>query len=172
MNQQEIYFNNLLSLSGKITTVLSLIPILVALWKRKEINELLKIFWGYLVARFFLNLLMELFIWAVVNYRDFWKPILMLYKIENTLFFNILFYLSNYIFLGIFYRNLLNKKTYQVGLKIFIPLICVASIIIFVFIDGYQNFGSVGPFMNGIYICTLPMIYLWYLFLLDFYRRN
>ncbi len=167
MNQQEIYFNNLLLLSGNITTILSLIPILVAFWKRKEMNELLKIFWGYLATRFFLNVMMELFIWAVTNYRVFWKPILTLYKIENTLFFNILFYLSNYIFLGIFYRKLLIKKIYQTGLKILIPVICVASVVILIFIDGYQNFGSVGPFMNGIYICTLPMIYLWYLFLED-----
>ena len=165
MNQQENYYNSLLLLSGKITTILSVLPIITAFWKRKYLNELLKIFWGYLATRFFLNLMMELFIWAVVNYRDFWKPILTLYKIENTLFFNILFYLSNYIFLGIFYRKLLNKNTYQIGLKVLIPLISVASVIIFIFIDGYQNFGSVGPFMNGIYICTLPIIYLWYLFI-------
>jgi hypothetical protein len=128
-------------------------------------NELLKIFWGYLATRFFLNLMMEVFIWGVVNYHDFWKPILTLYKIENTLFFNILFYLSNYIFLGIFYRKLMNKKIYQICLKILIPLICIASVVIFILIDGYQNFGSVGPFMNGIYICALPIIYLWYLFI-------
>lgn len=164
MNNIELDYNNLLLLSGRITTLLSVIPIFVAIWQRKKLSKPLQIFFWFGVVRFALNLILEAFIWSITPFREFWTPILKEYKIENTLFFNIVFYLANYIILGILFKELLKKSIFQSILKYFIPFISIAAVFIFFFIDGYHGFGTVGPIINGLYICVLPLVYLWYLF--------
>jgi hypothetical protein len=165
MNEIDKYYNELLNLSGKVTTAFSILPILVgAVFYKRFFTKPLKIFFWYLVVRFSLNVLMEVFIWSAnKHYLIFWKPIFKALQIENTLFFNGFFFLNNFILIGFFYYTLLNidKKTQwlkylTIGLSIF-------EVINYFFIDGFRQFGMVGPIVVNSFTVLLPCYYLWHL---------
>ena len=164
MNELEKYYNEIFNISGKIATAFSILPLLVAYICRKNLNKTMKAFLWYLLIRFSLNVLTELFIWSAnKHYKVFWKPILQPLKIENTFFFNGFFTLNVYISLGLFYYLLFKKEKIGQIIKYSAIFLFFFQIINYLFIDGFRDFGLVGPTVASSFMIFLPCYYLWYI---------
>jgi hypothetical protein len=162
MNQSEIYFNELFNLSGKFVLIFSIFPIVYGVSSRKHLNNILRLFLGYWVARFSLNCLVELFIWSVnLHYDNFWKPILTYLDISDTYFFAGFFYLIDFIFISIFYRKVIDNQKVKGYIQIILLVLILFQIINYFFIDGYQSEGFFGPVLDGLLLSILPAFYLW-----------
>jgi hypothetical protein len=166
MNKLDNYYNELLHLSGTITSILSIIPIIVGLIFYKYFNKPTKVFFGYLIFGLVMNILAETFIWSVnipSHYNKFWKTILDALKIEDTNFFNGFSYFASFLFLGWFYYLVMKSAKYSYILKWLCIALCLFQVFNYFFIDGFRTKGAVGLIASGIYATALPALYLWYL---------
>lgn len=162
MGPNEKYWNALLLLCGKITTTVSVLPIIVGIWQRRHLNKPLRIFLWFITIHLMLNLITEFFIWSVnTYYTAFWKPILDYWKIENVLFLNIFFDLSEYILIGYYFRLLFAKISIKNWILWSTWAFCAFAIVNYLFFEGYRGFGVWSHVVNNSFIITLPLIYLW-----------
>jgi hypothetical protein len=166
MNNLDNYYNEMLHLSGTITSVISIFPIVIGLFYFKFFNKPLKVFFGYLVFGLMLNILAELFIWSVnisAHYNSFWKPILEALKIEDTNFFNGISYFSIFLFLGWFYFLLMEEAKFSNYIKWICIVLCVFQIFNYLFLDGFRAKGAIGHISSSIFTLLISALYLWYL---------
>lgn len=159
----EKYFSKIFITSAKITTYTMLLPIVVAIWQRRYLNNALRVFLYYCIASFLLALLEQGVYWATDNYWEFLKPFFEYYEISSLNFFQIFFVLKNYIFLAWFYFLILPKK-YGIGIKYLAIFLSTASIINYLFIEGYHVIGVFNPIAESIFRIIIPAFYLWFLF--------
>lgn len=161
MNQSESYFNQLLAISGSLTTYFSILPILLACFFLKNLNRPLILFFWYLVARFVLNLITILFVWSVNKYYDqFWKPLLTSLKIEDTNFFSGIFILNDIIFIG-FYFSILNiSNTIRARISFITIILIVFQGFNYFFIDGFRSLGTIGNIVSTCFLIILSGFYL------------
>jgi hypothetical protein len=167
MPEIELYYHQLLMNSGLITGLLTIIPILFAIFYWKYPNKHLKFFFTYLVIRLSFNILVELFIWSSgskVHYYTFWKPYLDYWKIDNTLFTTILFRLDTFIFLGLCYFAILPNDFLRKHKGLLVSALSIISIIIYVFVDGYHSDGFVNSVLESIFIIWISFSYLRHLY--------
>jgi hypothetical protein len=164
MNQQELFYNNLLIYSGYLPTFIWLLPAILLFMKRKTINYSQKNLLQFCIWIFTFNVLVLLLIWSINNYLDFWKPILKYWSIENMLFTRILFHLNCFIFLGLCYFSLIPIKFLNSQKILLISLICILSMVHYFFVDGYQGYGTYGQNMYHIFIISITLTYLYFLF--------
>ena len=161
MTPLEVSYNDFLILFGQITIITMIFPVVVALIFKSFWNRPLKVIFLYVFVSFVLNLLENIFIWATTNYYESIKPFLDYFELSNTIFFTILYYLKDFLLLGRFYSLIfpfvpLNRSIYKLGW-----ILSVAVIINFLFIEGYQNFGTFNPGADAIFSLVLPLVYLW-----------
>lgn len=159
MNQIEEYYNLVLNRFGQITTLFGLITIIVGFIYRKYFNKPINIVFYFLIISLVLNALTELFIWsATAHYYSFWKPIFEKLNIWDSNFFNGFFYLTNIVFIGMFYFKILPKNYW---IKYFAILLAIFQIFNYFFIDGFRNYGVIGVTISDLFIILLPCFYLW-----------
>jgi hypothetical protein len=163
MNEQEKIYNELLIFYGRITFLTILIPIVVAIWYYKQLNKPLKIFFYFLVATLIIGLLEQVFI-QVASYTKILTPFLKYFKIEDTNFYQIVYFLKNYIFLSWFFINSYSSSTLRIWVKYVSILLIFASLVNYFFIEGYHVYGHFNPAVNNLYCFLIPTILLWYVY--------
>lgn len=163
MPEIEIYYNKILILFGRLNIASMILPIVIAIWMWKRLNKPLKVFLGYCVVTLLINLLEQMFIWSVDKYTDFWLPILRYWRIENTNFLQILYYLRDFTFLGWFYSILLPLHS-EIWVKRIAISLFFATLINYLFIEGYRVYGIFNPAIDAIFSFVLPLFYLWFLY--------
>ena len=133
----------------------SLIPIVIGFFKLNELNKELKLFWAFRILMPLINFLIWLFIWLVDRYYDFFLPFLTRFNIQNTYFLSILSYLTQIYFIGLFYSMLFHSSM----IKRITMIYFFCAILIYFFIDGYQEYGSVNALLIKIFIIVLSFLY-------------
>ncbi len=139
------------------------LPVLAAFFFRKQLNKTLKLFLFYLIGMIVVNIVQQGFTWAVINYKGFWKPILLRYEIVNTHFFNILGIWCTFGLLGFFFSLILKnfiKSKYIQRLSI---LLCFFSLINHLFIEGFRSYGVIGALLTNLFVIFFTCSYLWYI---------
>lgn len=164
MNETEKYYNNLLVISGYFPTFFLLAPILLACWKWKQLTLPLRFFFWFCFWLLVFNVLVLLFIWSYTEHQSFWKSYLGNWGIENVLFSRIVFYFNDFIFLGYSYFLVLLPNKSKRFHYLLIALLCLLSCVIYVFVDGYQNYGSVGQIFKSVFVLIIVGICFWQLF--------
>lgn len=156
-------WNAFLILSGQLFVAAMLIPIITALIFRKEWNKPLEVFFWFLVVGLIGNLLELGFIWAtkIENYYHVFEDWLKEWEIYNTNFLSIIFYLKDFLLLGLFYSLIipvkkLSRIIFWSGL-----IIALAALLNYCFIEGFREFGVINPGADAIFIALLPLLYLW-----------
>lgn len=163
MTPLENEFNQLHIFYGRLTIATMILPIIVAMVRANYLNKTLKIFFWFCVINLVCNLTEQLFIWSVNNYTEAWVPFLKKWDIHDTNFLQILYLITNFVFIGWFYGLLLdNKSKFGNYIKNGGFILAFFSIIIYLYIDGYNNAGSVNSTINTIFQFSLPALYLWF----------
>jgi hypothetical protein len=164
MNETEKVYNNLLIASGYFPTFAWLFPIIFFYFKGTTLNKMLQYFFRFSILMFIFNVLVFMFIWSIDNQSIFWKPYLNYWHIENVLFTRIFFHLNCFIFLGLCYFTIIPIKILIQYKYWIITLICIISLIIYFYIDDYRGYGSIGQNLYHIFIITITLMHLNYLF--------
>jgi hypothetical protein len=164
MPDKEIYYLELFKISSKFPPIVMIIPIIVAIVNYKDLNKILKIFFWYCVITFSLDISEHGLMWAVAHYKSFFVPILNKWEIKNTIFFQILYYLKNFAFLGYFFYELLHSHKSAKWIKRVSIFLFISSIINYLFIEGYKDWGIFNPTMDAFFCFLLPLYYMWHLF--------
>jgi hypothetical protein len=156
MTKEELYYSSLLHNSGLITIGVSLLTVIIGIIRKRLFDKIILQFLYYLILILVLDASFWLFIWAVNNYTNFFLPFLNKFKIQNTFFLSILVYLTGIYFLGIFFSRIHNSNLIKRLMYLYIPI----AIGIYLFIDGYQEYGRVNDLLLKFFVIGLS---LWYL---------
>ena len=146
---------------GRITVGAMVVPVFVALWYRKNWNRPLTIAFLYCLATFGVNLIEQVFIWASDNYTELMVPYLQYWEIDNTFFLTILYYVKNFLLLGLFYSLIVQNKFLSQIIRNAGYLLALSATINHFFIEGYKAFGVFNPAIDAIFMFFLPLVYLW-----------
>ena len=164
MEEKSHFYNTLLIISGYFPTLLWVAPIFNLFTKWKRLNKVFKSFFYFALIMFLINLLVQGFLWSASEHYSFWKPYLDYWHIENVLFTRIIFHISCFIFIGYCYFTIiplyfLNKYKFLI-----ISVLCILSTVIYIFIDNYQGYGTIGQNLYHFFLVSTTLVYLSYLF--------
>ena len=161
MSQLEIYWNDILMYSGRITTLFYFVPIISALLFAKYLNRPLKIFLLYSITTLLINFIEIGFIWATGAYTEVLLPYLEYWEIRNTFFLQILDYIKNFLFLGLFFSLVIPLDSIKIYFLRLGQILTIIALINYFFFVGYKEQGILNPSMNAIFIVIIPLIYMW-----------
>ena len=164
MTELELTYNSFYILSAHIANATMLIPISLGIYNIKYLNKPLKIFLWYCIVSLILNLMEQLVIWSTGHFIDVLLPLLKKWDIKNTSFLSILFYSKNFIFLGLFFKGILNHWINMSWIK---PLIIILVIITWtnhLFIEGFRSYGVFNRTVDAIFCFGIPLYFLWFIF--------
>jgi len=150
-------------LIARITLSFSIIPIAVALCRWKYLNHALTLFFIYKVLSLLVNLFEQFFIWYATKFYSSIEPLLTRLGIGDTSFIGIFFHIIAYIYLGRFYKTLLDGTAGKVILGLAYLLLTI-SIVNYVFIEGYQVYGKFNPAAAAIFTFSTGVYYLYHIF--------
>lgn len=120
--------------------------------KNKAIGAL---FWYALIA-FMISVGEMLFIYLVKNYTDYFIPFLKKFEISNTFFISPLYYITELVFLSLFFHHILKNKyssIFRIGC-----VLAIVEVINTIFFEGYkeaQFWGSLIYILNNIILSIL-----------------
>lgn len=162
MEETQNFYNNILSIAGSITIYSTILPILFGFWKWKSLNKPIKLVLYYFLLLLFMEALERFFYWYASNYYEQIKVVLDKFQISDTSFLGITHALPDFIFVGWIFSFVLYKQLGDNIQKISWFLF-IFSIVIYFYIDGYNNIGVVNPTIDRLYLIIIPVIYLYYL---------
>ncbi len=160
MNAQETWYNEVLILLGSVIIGISLLPIIVGIYKFKNLNRLLRFFLLYQVLLFLYNLFIQLFIWAVGRYTSWFLPFLEKFDIQNTHFLSIGSRLLDIFFVGFFFSVLLKEQLLSISVKFLTLITFLFAIYAYLFIDNHNEYGVVNPVMSKLFIILSSLLYI------------
>ena len=167
MNSNESYYNYLLqNIFGPLMILTSLVVVIIGLVRKKYISRDIYFFWKYRLTVLIINFIIWLFVWSVNNYYYHFKPFLDAFKIENNYFLSILMYLCDILFLGIFYSKLFKSKV----LRTLTFLHLFLAILIYIFIDGYHEYGTINALIINTLILFSSLLYIAFKFKEKLYK--
>ncbi len=149
---------------GRITTATLLLPIIIALWQRTNLNQPLKVFLLYKILNIFFNILLYIFVWGATKYFLHVESYLKYWQITNTSFLDILFVLNDYIFVGYFFYLLLERKPFGIWIWRTAMVLMLTNIINYLFVEGYKSVGFFNPTSDAIFVFSVAAFYLWHLY--------
>lgn len=164
MDQTIKYYNLLTVYSIKILIVLQLVPLLIGFVKWKYFNKPMKVFWTFCFVYLLLEVFVQALIWAVSNYYEYFKPLVLVFHVKDFSFTNILYYMNNFSLLGYFFILVLKQHSISNWIKWSSILLFFSSIINYLFIEGYRVVGFFNPSADALWCFILPCIFMWYLF--------
>jgi hypothetical protein len=167
MEEQILFYNAIWMNIAKIALGFMIVPMCFAFINYEFLNKLLKLILLYLIVTFLVSLgeqlIYQLLLYLYANNRS----ILEYWNIYNTNFYQILFILKDFGFLGVvFYYLILPLKISKPILYLSWGLILV-SLINYFFIDGYNSFSSFNSSAQSFFTFSLPIIYMWILYHTD-----
>ncbi len=166
MIELEKLYNQYLGLSSYIVTAFIIIPIILAIWQWRYLNKPLKIFFWYCIITLALNILEHTFVW-IVSYSSIKGeilPYLKKWNIKNTNFLSILYFSKDFIFLGLFFKEILKYRINVSWIPPFIALLLVATWVNHLFIEGFRAYGVFNRTVDAIFCFALPLYFLWFIF--------
>ena len=164
MEQDSAYYNHILHVSGQIIIVFQIIAIGVGVWKYKYLDKPLRVFLSYYIIGILLNIVTEIFIWAVNKYTAFFSPILKYWHIEDTNFLSILGYLANFGVMGYYFMLVLQPHPLSKYVKWLSIGLLMSTTINYCFIEGYNVLGVFNPVVDGLFSIIIPLFSMWVLF--------
>lgn len=157
MSVEEEYWYDLLVVLSKYCTMMELLPIVIAFIYRKYFNDILKVFFFYALITLLLNSFEQFLIW-ISEFKDGYY--FEMFGLENTFFIQVFFYLKNFILIGWYYSLIFSSKTHKKTIQ-YITTVLTCFTVIFLFLDGYKQFGLLMPCLNSIFLIVIPLAYLW-----------
>lgn len=153
---------------ARIATIFMLAPIIVAFYRKKNLNRPLRIFLWYCLLSFLVNAFEHLFlIYASANYKVV-EPYLRYFGISDTSFIGILFYVLDFSLLGWFYKELLSTKSLGKKIQYISTFLLVCCLVNYFFIEGYQTYGKFNPGVDAFFVFGVASFYLFYLYKSNF----
>jgi hypothetical protein len=157
-------YNLLRIYAAQIATGAMLVPLVMALFRRKKLNKALNIYFYFCLVTFLLDLAEITFIWSTGYYSDFFIPILNAYHIKNTNFLRVFFEVKNFIFLG-WYFNIILPTVRQKKVALYVSVILIFSAVInYCFIQGMHTSSGFNSISSIIWSTILPLLSMWYEF--------
>lgn len=163
MNEPEKIYNDLLLFYGRITFLTILIPVFVAVWKYKFLNKILKLFLFYLILTFVFGLIEQLFVWVASNTKLL-NNLIKAFNIGDTNFYQVVYYLKNFLVLGWIYALLLENYASTIWLKRVTAFLIVSVVFNYFFGEGYNVYGVYNPTVDSIFCLLLPLFFLWFVY--------
>jgi hypothetical protein len=163
----ELILKDIVTISGRVATILMLVPLMYSIIYLKNSDKALKIMQLFCFIRFIISILTQSIIWIIKTNKDVFIPILNFLDIHNMNFISILAHLSNFSILGWYFSVvIINKKTSQIIISISI-LLFVTSLLNYFFVQGYKDHNVFNSTSSNIFCFILPSIHLWFLYLID-----
>lgn len=155
-------FNLLLLRSGIPTTVAMLVPLVIAIIKWKYVGQYLSLIFYYLLINFVLNCIEQGLVWTAFLNFEAYSSIFKALEISNTNFFQILYYLNDFLLLAFFYSNWSSKAignyTKSTGV-----ILAIMALVNYFFLEGAHNVGIVNLTADGLFIIFLSAYYIWFI---------
>lgn len=158
LTEYEKYFNQVLINFDGISLLFWLVPLPFILYYWNKLNRPLKLFGVYVFVLFFLHLAEQIHIWIVLKNDPYWELMKKLH-IKDTNFLNITYRLACFSLVGTFYNTILPETIRQkiTGIR-FIFILCLLSVLIYIFIDGYSHFGTINSLMSRWFQIILSLL--------------
>jgi hypothetical protein len=163
MPTQIEYFDLLIIKIAKLATISMLIPIFYGFYRQKYFNKPLQILFWYCIAKLFVNLLHQVFIWSTGYFKEI-AEWLNRWHIEDTNFMGILAYLTNFGFLGWYFYIVIPHEKIAKSIQWLSIGLFAFGIIDYLFIEDFRAFGVFNPSASAIFCFVLPLIHLWFLY--------
>lgn len=151
-------------LIAKITVLLCFIPIVVAIYRRKFLNEALLVFFTYKALSLSVNLFEQFIVWYSGEYFKTIEPYMNYFDIHDTSFIGIFFYVLTFIFVGKFYRILLGTSKHGKTIQWISYVLLFIAVVNYFFIEGYRVYGKFNPAAAAIFAFGTAVYYLSHLF--------
>jgi hypothetical protein len=156
----EKQYNIYLFYSSCISLAFLLLPLLLAVINRKNLNKKLSIFLGYGIIALLVVILHVLFVWQTSTYFKYWESLLIKWQIGDTNFMSILAYLNTYLLLGYYFSEEIYNKKYQSRILLLFGCIAIIGIIDYLFITGFRNYGYFNPIASSSLAIVFSLISL------------
>jgi hypothetical protein len=144
--------------SGFYLTFFQGIVVVLGLFYFKTFPKPLRFFWGYLAAMIVYNIIEQALLWSVNTYTEQVLPYFTKVGLSDTNFLVIIGRLSTAIFYVSFGTMTINIFKGKVkALHIFI--LCLIIIFIYIFIDGWRNYGKINPILDDFLLMLFPVLY-------------
>ena len=160
----EAYYEHLILLWGTGVMVVSVLPVIIGMFRWRKFNRALKVYWFFLLVSLCLYALERLFLWSVGQSREFWIPILNACNIKSTNFFRYPYQLNNFILLGWFLYLILLPRPVSEWIKRLSIVLVIAVTVNFFFIQGNDMAGGFNSTVSGLYCLILPLISMWFIY--------
>jgi hypothetical protein len=138
------------------------IPVIVAIFYRRFWNQPLRIIFYYCLATLLVNLFEQGVIWVSAHRFHWIEDFILYFKIGNTFFLLILYYLKNFLLLGWFFSKVFPLVSFR---PVILRLSWLFSLLVLLnhcFVEGYHAPGIFNPILEGLFLILLPLLYLWF----------
>lgn len=166
MTPIENLYNGYLVLSGQIFLLFMLLPVILAVWRRQYLTKALKLFFWYCFFTLFFNVFEQAFIWAVrsPNFQGVILPYLTKWGIKNTNFTSIFYFTKDFIFLSLFFNEVLRGYINTKWVKPLAYFLVITTWIDYLFIEGFKVAGVYNSTIDAIFCFFIPCLFLWHIF--------
>lgn len=155
-------WNSLTIASGQFIIPALCIPVIIGLWKWKDLNQPMKKFSIYLLVFFLINIFDLVYVLTAERYLEFFEPWLAFTNF--TLTFSLIAYqLNTFILLGLFFTYLFPKPSDKMIIKVVSVGLAILVVITYILEQGWRNYGIIGPISEAGFCFIIPLIYLWHL---------
>ncbi|NIJ52869.1 hypothetical protein [Dyadobacter arcticus] len=166
--KDEAFYNKLFIQFGQFTIAAMFIPVVAAMLHYRLLDKASRIFLLYLSVIILVNLIEQAFIWSVNNQTDLWRPFLTKFEIGDTNFLGILSFLTDFIFLGLFFSVTVVPAGIGKWIGWASVLLALIAVVDYFWITGYNATGVFTPTLDGIFASLLPLIQLGYMVRQDY----
>lgn len=152
---------SLLQIFGKIGSFISFLPLIMSLFRWKYFKEK-PLIWLFLY--FLLGVILNAFTSAFVDLATkYWTVVgstLQRWKIDDTFFVDPIYFLRSAIFLGLFCSQTLKNEKYANFIKWTSIVFAIFIIINTCFIEGYEEYQTIGNSLDNLFKILLSGIML------------
>lgn len=158
------FYNDLLIVFSKVLLGFKILPIIIGIWNRQNLNKPLKALLAHKIAAVGIALFIQLFIWVATYKVNIILPFIKIFKIENTNFLQIFYYIIDFAVMGYFFSLIFRPYGLSKTIKVISIILLIAAIVNYLFIEGYNVYGVFNPVCDAFFGFIVPLIYMWFLF--------
>ena len=151
-------------LLGQIAALVMILPILFAIVNLRYLNKALKLMFWFSLIRLIVSISVQIIIWCVNKYKDFFIPILKFLDINSLDCMSIFAHLNYFGILGWYFYLVMENRNIKSLVKGISISLFIAALVNYLFIEGYKVQSVFNSTVANIFCFVLPMIHLWYLY--------
>ena len=160
MEEDIQFYNGILDLLSNSSIAIMILPIIMAIIRRKYLSKPLKIIKLYSLILLFITLLLLLIYRLILNYTNYFKPILNRFEIHDLNFISILAHINILIVLG-WYFNTVIKTKYTLLIRYISSILSTLCLINYFFIEGHNVHSLFNTISTNTFCIIFSMIHLW-----------